>query len=47
MYQELENKLRQGDERQMKNNMTIFGLQEKRQENYFETLDMVVKWLSE
>lgn len=24
----------------------IFGLQEKREENYFETLDMVVKWLS-
>jgi hypothetical protein len=30
-YQELENKLRQGDERQKKNNITIFGLQEKMQ----------------
>jgi hypothetical protein len=25
----------------------IFGLQEKREESYFETLDMVVKWLRE
>jgi hypothetical protein len=27
-------------------NIIIFGLQEKREENYFETLEMV-KWLSE
>jgi hypothetical protein len=30
-----------------KNNIIIFVLQEKREENYFETLDVVVKWLSE
>jgi hypothetical protein len=46
-YQELENKLRQGDEGQRKNNIIIFGLQEKGEDNYFETPDMMVKWLSE
>jgi hypothetical protein len=45
-YEDLENKLRQGEEGQSKNNVIIFGLQAKREENYFETLDMVVKWLS-
>lgn len=46
-YQESRNELRQGDERQRKIDIIMFGLQQKRVENYFETLDMVVKWLSE
>jgi hypothetical protein len=46
-YQELENNLREGDERQKKNNITISGLQEKRHENYFESMDMVVNRVSE
>jgi hypothetical protein len=45
-YQQLKNKLRHGDEGQRKNNIIIFGLQEKTEQSYFETLDMVVKWLS-
>jgi hypothetical protein len=28
-------------------NIIIFGLQEKREENYSETMDVVAKWLSE
>jgi hypothetical protein len=36
-YRELETKLRQRDEGQRKNNIIIFGLQEKREENCFET----------
>jgi hypothetical protein len=44
---QLENKLRNGDEEKRKNNIIIFGLREQREENYFGTLDMVVKWLSE
>jgi hypothetical protein len=46
-YQELGNKLRQRDEGQRKNNIIFFGLQEKREQNSFETLCVVVKWLSE
>jgi hypothetical protein len=46
-YQQLENKLRQEDEGQRKKNIIIFGLQKKKEENNFETLDMVVKWLSQ
>jgi chromosome segregation ATPase len=46
-YGELENKLRHEDEGQRKNNVIIFGLQKKREENYIETLDTVVKWLHE
>jgi hypothetical protein len=29
------------------NQIIIFGLQEKIEENYFETLNMVVKWLGD
>jgi hypothetical protein len=46
-YQHLENKLRRVDEGQGKNNIMIFGLKEQGEESYFETMDMVVKWLSE
>jgi hypothetical protein len=42
-YQQLESKLKHGDKGQRKNNIIIFGLQDKREESYFETLDMVVK----
>jgi hypothetical protein len=35
------------DEGQRKNNIIIFGLKEEGEESYSETLDMVVKRLSE
>jgi hypothetical protein len=46
-YQDLQNILQRGMKDKEKNNVIIFGLQDKIEENYFRTLNMVVKWLSE
>jgi hypothetical protein len=44
-YQRTEEKLRHLDEERRKNNIIIFGLQERGDESYLETMDMVVKFL--
>jgi hypothetical protein len=44
-YQRMEEKLRHLDEESRKNNIIIFGLQERGDESYLETMDMVVKFL--
>jgi hypothetical protein len=46
-YQRTEEKLRHSDEERKKNNIIIFGLQERGDESYLETLDTVVKFLGE
>jgi hypothetical protein len=46
-YQQLENKLRHVDEGQRKNNIILFALKEQVEESCSETLDILVKWLSE
>jgi uncharacterized tellurite resistance protein B-like protein len=46
-YQQTEEKLRHLDEERRKNNIIIFGLQERGDESYLETLEMVVKFLGD
>jgi dsDNA-specific endonuclease/ATPase MutS2 len=44
-YQRTEEKFRHLDEERRKNNIIIFGLQERGDESYLETMDMVVKFM--